>query len=116
MGLQRPVHQHLRNMQAGGAAVDLLAGDAAQARHLRVGLEGRLLFGHGQHRTQVGTTGGDFLRGEGGLDIPGPAFTVLGGSRQQALDLRAHLGRVRLRRFSLGDATLHRQQHGNAKH
>ncbi|MNH08652.1 hypothetical protein D3C79_680750 [compost metagenome] len=81
-------------MQAGGAAVDLLAGDTPQARHLRVGLEGRFLFGNRQHGTDIGAAGGDLLRGESGLDITGPAFAILGGSRQQALDLRPYLGRI----------------------
>ncbi|MNP16435.1 hypothetical protein D3C76_1088270 [compost metagenome] len=112
-GLQGGVDQQVGDMQAGGAAVDLLPGDAAQTRYFRVGLEGRFLLGDRQHRAQVALAGGDLLRGKGALDIPRPAFAVLGGGRQQAHDLGAHLGRGLLRRFTLGDAALNGQRHAD---
>ncbi|MOA60131.1 hypothetical protein D3C78_1849360 [compost metagenome] len=65
-------------MQARGAAVDFLPGDTPQVGHLRVGIEGRFLLGHRQHRAQVALGGGNTLGLERHLNVPGPALTVLG--------------------------------------
>ncbi|MNN39158.1 hypothetical protein D3C81_1531880 [compost metagenome] len=76
--LQRTVDQQFGDMQTRGAAVDFLAGDTPQVRHLRVGGEGRFLLGHRQHCAQVALAGGDALGFERHLDVPGPALAVLG--------------------------------------
>ncbi|MNH07734.1 hypothetical protein D3C71_1721280 [compost metagenome] len=86
-------------MQPSRATVDLFARDAPQVRYLRVGAEGRFLFGNRQHGTQVALARGDPLGFEGDLDILGPALAILGLSRQQPHELGTHLGRVRFGRF-----------------
>ncbi len=73
-------------MHLGRAAVDLLPGDAPQARHRRVDLEGGLLLGHRQHRAQVALARLKALGAEGHLDVPGPARAVRHLGRQQAQD------------------------------
>ncbi|MNH10575.1 hypothetical protein D3C79_700580 [compost metagenome] len=75
---QCTIDQQARDVQARGAAVDLVTGDTPQVGHLRVGIEGRLLLGHRQYRAQVALAGGNPLGFEGLLNVLGPALTVLG--------------------------------------
>ncbi|MNP18898.1 hypothetical protein D3C76_1113990 [compost metagenome] len=103
-------------MHPSGAAVDFRAGDAAQVGHLRVGVEGRLLLGDRQHRAQVALARCDALGLERLLDIPGPAFAVLGLGRQQAQQLGMHFRRVGLDFFfAPPDAALQQRQGHQAR-
>ncbi|GHS80401.1 hypothetical protein PAGU2196_12350 [Pseudomonas sp. PAGU 2196] len=65
-------------MQARGAAVNFVAGDAPEVGHLWVGVEGRLLLGHCQYRAQVAFARRNALGFEGLLNVLGPACTVFG--------------------------------------
>ncbi|MCY1428668.1 hypothetical protein D9M71_445600 [compost metagenome] len=81
-------------MQPGGTLVDFPASNPRQPRDLRIDLEGRFLFDHGQYRAQVFIGRCDVLGGEGGIDIGGPTFAVRGFRRHQPDDLGPHLSRA----------------------
>ncbi|MNC16368.1 hypothetical protein D3C75_642220 [compost metagenome] len=103
-------------MCLGGTAVDLVAGDLAQARYARIDLKGRFLFSHRQHRAQVLRGRRDVLRGKRHLDIRGPTLAIGSLGRQQTHNLGLHFGRAARHRFlgPLAAATGQYQQHGDA--
>lgn len=70
------VDQEARDVGLCSAAVDFFAGDAAQARHLRVGLEVGLLLDDGDDGAEVVWRWVEGLGLEGGLDVGGPAGAV----------------------------------------
>jgi hypothetical protein len=51
--LQYRLDEHSGQAGAIGAAIDLLAGDAAELGHRRVGAVARLLLGDGEHLAEV---------------------------------------------------------------
>ena len=74
-------HEEGGDVQLAGATVDLGACDFGQARHGWVSLEGRFLFSHRQHGTQVFVAGREPLRGKRCIEISGPALAIRGFGR-----------------------------------
>jgi hypothetical protein len=99
-------------MQAGGAAVDLAAGDPAEAGHFGVDGKRRFLLGDRQGGAQVLAARRDAQQLERGLDVGRPALAVVGGRRQQLHQLGAHLVGRALRAFDarLGRAAGEQEQ------
>ena len=93
--LKRQVDGESRHAVLAGAAVDLGTRDLAEIGHGGIGAEGRLLLGHREHGAEVRRTRLDAERGEGGVDVGGPALAIGDLRRHQAHDLRSHLGRPR---------------------
>ncbi|MNO87014.1 hypothetical protein D3C76_784290 [compost metagenome] len=112
-GFQSAVDQQPGNMQACGTAVDFLTGDTPQVGYLRIGSEGRFLFGHREYRTQIAFAWRYTLGFECHLNVPGPALAILGLGRQQPQQLGTDLGRISFWDFFTAPGTALQQCQGH---